>query len=42
MGFKYINEISNSDNLNQFLELVDLAAGSSKDVNNAFDLRNED
>lgn len=38
MGFKYINQMSNSDNLNQFLELVDLAAGSGKDVNNAFDL----
>jgi len=38
MGFKYINQIADSNNIQKFLELVDLAAGSGKDVNNAFDL----
>ena len=38
MSFKYINQIANAENLQQFLELVDLSAGSGQDVNNAFDL----
>jgi len=38
MGFRYINELITQDKLDKFLELVDLAAGSGKDVNNAFDL----
>lgn len=38
MGFRYINSIVTQDNLKQFLELVDLAAGSGADTNNVFDL----
>lgn len=37
-SFKYINELVRGDNLQQFLELVDLAAGSGRDVSNVFDL----
>jgi ubiquinone biosynthesis protein COQ4 len=37
-SFKYINDIVSRGNLTQFLELVDLAAGAGKDVNNVFDL----
>ncbi len=38
MGFKYINQIANPDNLQEFLNLVDLAAGAGQNVNNAIDL----
>jgi ubiquinone biosynthesis protein COQ4 len=38
MGFKYLNQIAEKKNLETFLELVDLAAGSGQDVNNAIDL----
>jgi ubiquinone biosynthesis protein Coq4 len=38
MGFKYINELTVQKNMQQFLEFVDLAAGSGKDVNNVFDM----
>ena len=38
MGFRYIDNLVKPENLNQFLELVDLAAGSGKDVTNVFDL----
>lgn len=38
MGFRYIDNLVKPENLNQFLELVDLAAGSGKDTNNVFDL----
>jgi ubiquinone biosynthesis protein Coq4 len=38
MGFKYINNLIKPENLNQFLELVDLAVGAGKDPDNAFDL----
>jgi ubiquinone biosynthesis protein Coq4 len=38
MGFRYIENFAKPENLNQFLELVDLAAGAGKDVNNVFDL----
>lgn len=38
MGFKYINKLANSENIQKFLELVDLAAGASADVNNVFDI----
>jgi ubiquinone biosynthesis protein COQ4 len=37
-SFKYINEIVSRGNLQQFLEMADLAAGAGKDVNNVFDL----
>ena len=37
-SFKYINDLASRDNLTKFLELVDLAAGAGKDVNNVFDL----
>ncbi len=38
MSFKYINQIASQQNIEQFLELLDMAAGAGKDVNNAFDL----
>jgi ubiquinone biosynthesis protein COQ4 len=38
MGFRYIDDLVNPEKLNQFLELVDLAAGAGKDPNNVFDL----
>jgi ubiquinone biosynthesis protein Coq4 len=38
MSFRYINNLVNPEKLNQFLELVDLAAGAGKDTNNVFDL----
>src|SRR5262245_65640089 len=37
-SFKYINGIASRENLTKFLELVDLAAGAGRDVNNVFDL----
>ena len=38
MGFKYINEIATSENINQLLTLIDRVAGASSDVNNVFDV----
>jgi ubiquinone biosynthesis protein Coq4 len=38
MGFRYIQNLATPDKVNQFLELVDLAAGAGKDTNNVFDL----
>lgn len=38
MGFRYIQNLVTPDKVEQFLELVDLAAGAGKDVNNVFDL----
>ncbi len=38
MSFRYIDKLVEPENLKQFLELVDLGAGSGKDVNNVFDL----
>jgi ubiquinone biosynthesis protein Coq4 len=38
MSFRYIDHLITPENLKQFLELADLAAGASKDVNNVFDL----
>lgn len=38
MGFKYINNLVTRENIQKFLELVDLAAGSGQDVNNVFDI----
>lgn len=38
MSFKYIDKMVNPDNMKQFLELVDYAAGGGVDVNNIFDL----
>jgi ubiquinone biosynthesis protein Coq4 len=38
MGFRYIQNLVTPDKVDQFLELVDLAAGAGKDVNNVFDL----
>jgi ubiquinone biosynthesis protein Coq4 len=38
MPYKYINEITSPENLQNFLELVDLAAGSGQDVSNVFEL----
>ncbi len=37
-SFRYINDLASRDNLTKFLEMVDLAAGAGKDVNNVFDL----
>jgi ubiquinone biosynthesis protein Coq4 len=37
-SFKYINDIVSRDSMQKFLELVDLASGAGKDVNNVFDL----
>jgi ubiquinone biosynthesis protein Coq4 len=38
MSFKYINNIATKENLQKFLELVDLAAGAGQDVNSIFDV----
>ncbi|MBR8831466.1 MAG: hypothetical protein N5P05_000952 [Chroococcopsis gigantea SAG 12.99] len=38
MSFNYIDKVITPENLQKFLELVDYAAGSGKDVNNVFDL----
>jgi ubiquinone biosynthesis protein Coq4 len=38
MGFKYIDQLATQDNIRQFLEFVDLAAGAGRDVNNVFDM----
>ncbi len=38
MSYRYINSLISKDKLAQFLELVDMAAGSGKDPSNAFDL----
>ncbi|MEI6379976.1 MAG: Coq4 family protein [Cyanobacteriota bacterium ELA615] len=38
MSYRYINNLITKDKFSQFLELVDMAAGSGKDTNNAFDL----
>ena len=38
MGFKYINEIATSENINQLLTLIDRVAGANSDVNNVFDI----
>jgi ubiquinone biosynthesis protein COQ4 len=38
MGFKYINGLAQPENIQKFLEFVDLAAGSGQDVNNVFDM----
>lgn len=38
MGFKYINNLATGEKMQQFFELVDLAAGGGQDTNNVFDL----
>ncbi len=38
MGFRYIDNLAKGEKLDQFLELVDLAMGAGRDVNNVFDL----
>lgn len=38
MSFRYINNLITPDKVNQFLELVDLAAGAGQNVSAAFDL----
>lgn len=38
MGFRFIDGLVKPEKLNQFLELVDLAAGAGQDPNNVFDL----
>lgn len=38
MGYRYINNVANQENIQKLLELVDLAAGAPADVNNVFDL----
>lgn len=38
MSFRYIDHLITPENLKQFLELADLAAGAPRDVNNVFDL----
>jgi ubiquinone biosynthesis protein COQ4 len=38
MGYRYINDLITPENLQQFLELVDLAAGAGKNPENVFDL----
>jgi len=38
MSYRYINSLITKDKLAQIVELIDMAAGSGKDANNAFDL----
>ncbi|ACK64165.1 conserved hypothetical protein [Rippkaea orientalis PCC 8801] len=38
MSYKYINEIASPENLQKFLEFVDLAAGAGQNVNNVWDI----
>lgn len=38
MGYKYINNLATPENLKNFLELVDLAAGGGQDANNVFEI----
>ncbi|BAZ32114.1 hypothetical protein NIES4074_46160 [Cylindrospermum sp. NIES-4074] len=38
MGFTYINQLATPENVQKFLEFVDLAAGAGVDTNNVFDL----
>ncbi|AFZ22655.1 uncharacterized protein involved in ubiquinone biosynthesis [Cylindrospermum stagnale PCC 7417] len=38
MGYRYINQLATTENIQKFLEFVDLAAGSGVDTNNVFDL----
>lgn len=40
MSYQYINSLATPESVNKFLELVDLAAGSGKDVHNVFELSN--
>ncbi len=38
MSFRYINQLATTENIQKFLEFVDLAAGAGVDTNNVFDL----
>lgn len=38
MGFRYINQLATPDNLNRFLELVDLAAGTGTETANVWEI----
>jgi len=38
MGFRYLNNLVTPEHIQEFLELVDLAAGAGKDPGNVFDL----
>lgn len=38
MGYRYINQLATTENVQKFLEFVDLAAGAGVDTNNVFDL----
>ncbi len=38
MSFRYINQLATTENIQKFLEFVDLAAGIRVDINNIFDL----
>lgn len=41
MGFKYLNEVATPENVNRFLQFVDLAAGAGADVNNVFNIEDK-
>lgn len=38
MGYRYINQLATPENLNRFLEFVDLAAGAGKDTANVWEI----
>jgi ubiquinone biosynthesis protein Coq4 len=38
MGYRYINQLATPENLNRFLEFVDLAAGAGKETANVWEI----
>ncbi|NBO29726.1 MAG: pyrroloquinoline quinone biosynthesis protein [Synechococcaceae bacterium WBA_2_066] len=38
MGFRYLNRVASTENIKEFLELADLAAGGTDDAGNVFEL----
>lgn len=38
MGFRYLSKLTTPENVQKFLDFVDLAAGAGQDVNNVFDM----
>jgi ubiquinone biosynthesis protein Coq4 len=38
MGFKYLDKLTDKEDIKKFLDFVDLAAGSGQDVNNVFNM----
>jgi ubiquinone biosynthesis protein Coq4 len=41
MGFNYLHEVATPENINQFLEFIDLAAGAGVDTNNVFNIEDK-